>query len=445
MSRNITNTATHMNIEEKALRNTESGKIIFTRYQERMCALYLQNNRLLSAQILSDIPNRIGAIYIGKVKNVTQNINACFLEITDGENCFLSLKDAASPVILNRKYDGRILEGDEILVQICREVQKGKLASVTADISLADERVAISLGNPHVGYSGKLKSAEKDHIKDCLTSAGYISGGYFVQPMQKSVFTSDTFSSGCAVYESAGMVVRTGAKDCDCETLIHSIEEQFASLFNVIETAKHRTCFTCVKQAPEDFKAVLNQLAYPSEYTEILTDDATFYDKLSGYCAEHFPDKQLRLYEDATLSLSSLYSLEQKIETALHTRVWLKSGAYLVIEPTEALTVIDVNTGKYEAKKASWETYERINREAAEEIALQLRLRNLSGIILIDFINMETSKRGDALVTYLRRLVNRDRVKTHVVDITPLGLVEITRKKINKPLSEQFADAKITN
>ena len=113
-----------------------------------------------------------------------------------------------------------------------------------------------------------------------------------------------------------------------------------------------------------------------------------------------------------------------------------------MIEPTEALTVIDVNTGKYEAKKsagnkASEETYEKINREAAEEIALQLRLRNLSGMILVDFINMASKEKEDALLDLMRTLVRRDKMKTRVVDITPLGLMEITRKKQNKPLREQ--------
>lgn len=428
MSRNIKNVNFHMDAEEKALRNTDPGKIIFTRYKERMCALYLQSNRLLAAQVLSDTPNRIGAIYIGKVKNVTQNINACFAEIADGEICFLSLRDASSPIILNRKYDGRILEGDELLLQISREAQKGKQASVTADISLADERVAISIGSSHVGYSGKLSLNVKEQIKSWLTEAGYISHGKFVHSVSESQIPA-----------TVGMVIRTGAKDCDYETLIQSIEEQYFALRSLIETAKHRTCFSCVRQTPEDFEAVLTQLAYPSEYTEIMTDDSTLYDKLCAYCADSLPGKQVRFYEDTTLSISGLYSIEQKLGTALDKRVWLKSGAYLIIEPTEALTVIDVNTGKYEAKKTSWETYERINREAAEEIALQLRLRNLSGIILIDFINMENSERGEELIAYLRKLVNRDRIKTHVVDITPLGLVEITRKKINKPLSEQFA------
>ena len=126
------------------------------------------------------------------------------------------------------------------------------------------------------------------------------------------------------------------------------------------------------------------------------------------------------------------------METALASRVWLKSGGYLIIEPTEALTVIDVNTGKYEAGKDPQETYRRINLEAAEEVAIQLVLRNLSGIIIVDFINMQSASYNRELLNHLKALVQKDKVQTHVVDMTPLGLVEITRKKISKPLREQF-------
>ena len=138
------------------------------------------------------------------------------------------------------------------------------------------------------------------------------------------------------------------------------------------------------------------------------------------------------------MPLSVLYSVESKLETALASRVWLKSGGYLIIEPTEALTVIDVNTGKYEAGKDPQETYRRINLEAAEEVAIQLVLRNLSGIIIVDFINMQSASYNRELLNHLKALVQKDKVQTHVVDMTPLGLVEITRKKISKPLREQF-------
>ncbi len=401
------------------LRDTRAGKLLFTGYRERMCALYLQDNRLLAAQVMSDAANRIGAVYIGKIKNVVKAIDAYFLEIANHEICFLAKKDAANPILLNREYDGRILEGDEILVQIAREAQKTKQASVTADISLSDDYVAISIGARRVGYSGKLDKARKEEIRTWLARAGLLEQREY------------------------NLVIRTKAKDCTEEELLSHIEGITTKFQSLIQAARHRTCFSCILQAPEEFEAVLDQLAYPYEYSELVTDDSALYEKLCSYCHDKMPEKAVRLYEDSVLSLAKLYSLEQKMDTALNTRIWLKSGGYLIIEPTEALTVIDVNSGKYEARKASRnintaDTFELVNKEAAEEVALQLRLRNLSGIILVDFINLESKERQEALLEYLRVLVRRDKVKTTVVDITPLGLVEITRKKRNKPLREQF-------
>ena len=127
------------------------------------------------------------------------------------------------------------------------------------------------------------------------------------------------------------------------------------------------------------------------------------------------------------------------MKTALSSKVWLKSGGYLVIEPTEALTVIDVNSGKYESGREAQDTYRKINLEAAEEVAFQLRLRNLSGIIIVDFINMRSRDDNNMLLQTLRKFVKQDRVNTTIVDMTPLGLVEITRKRTSRPLREQFA------
>lgn len=405
------------------------GKILFTKYQDKPCALLIADNRLLAVRVMSEETNRLGAVYIGKIKNVVKNIDACFLEIAGGEICFLANKDATFPILLNRCYDGRLLEGDEILVQLSREAQKTKQASVTADISLVNEYAALSIGSRRIGYSGKLEKKRKEEISCWLTKAGLQSGTNFV-------FTDNDIS--------VGLVVRTKTATCTEEDLLQNIHTLIDSFQNMIHTAQHRTCFSCIRQAPEDFEAVLDQLAYPYEYDEILTDDAVLYEKLCAYCKEKLSDKAIRFYEDSVLSLSKLYSLEQKMDTALNKRVWLKSGGYLIIEATEALTVIDVNTGKYEAKKASADArisqtaYEKINREAAEEIALQLRLRNLSGIILVDFINMDSKEKEEQLLHFLRELVRRDKIKTLVVDITPLGLVEITRKKRHKPLREQF-------
>ena len=145
---------------------------------------------------------------------------------------------------------------------------------------------------------------------------------------------------------------------------------------------------------------------------------------------------KLSLYTDENLPLMKLYRLESVLKSASDRRVWMKSGGYLVIEPTEALTVIDVNTGKYTGKKTPAETILKINLEAAHEVARQLSLRNLSGIIIVDFIDMESKEDQETLMRTLGEELSRDPVKTILVDMTRLGLVEITRKKVRRPLHE---------
>lgn len=172
---------------------------------------------------------------------------------------------------------------------------------------------------------------------------------------------------------------------------------------------------------------------------EIITDVPEYHRELKAYLEMCQKEDAgcLTLYEDSLLPLGRLYSLETAFEKALGKNVWLKSGGYLVIEPTEAMTVIDVNTGKYSGRKKMQDTVYKINMEAADEIGRQLRLRNLSGIIIVDFIDMERDEDRKALLAHLGEVVLKDPVKTTVVDMTALNLVELTRKKVRKPLHEQ--------
>ena len=184
--------------------------------------------------------------------------------------------------------------------------------------------------------------------------------------------------------------------------------------------------------------SVLYQKLLSVEYDEIITDRKEIYDMLLS--DERTKNCPIRYYEDKMLPLHKLYSVETRIQELLSRRVWLQSGAYLVIEPTEALTAIDVNTGKYEAGKNKEATYLKINLEAAEAIAWALRARNLSGIILVDFINMQKKEHNEQLTAYMKALLQKDTVPAYVVDITGLGLMEITRKKQHKSFAEQMAE-----
>ena len=207
--------------------------------------------------------------------------------------------------------------------------------------------------------------------------------------------------------------------------------------------AGHRTCYSLLYTSTPSYLNGLRD-SLQSSLESVITDEPDIYDAVKEYLSNHQREDLhlLNYYEDPLLPLEKLYRIERTMDEALGKKVWMKSGGYLVIEPTEALVVIDVNTGKYSGKKALRETIMKINLEAAEEIGHQLRLRNLSGIILIDFIDMEKEEDRVFLVKKLEEIVSKDPVKTTVVEITKLNLVEVTRKKIKRPLYEQAVKMK---
>lgn len=435
MSRKIAEkSAITISEEEIVSRKTDEGKLLFTRYRGKDCVLLLKKDKLTAAVFPED--SRVGEIYLAKVLNVVKNINACFVEILPGEICFLSLKDAQFPFLLNRTYDGRLLEGDELIVQVTRDAQKTKQPSVTAHISLSNDYFALAFGSTHIGFSAKLAADDRKILEKMLKENGIMEGGCLVRP------GSDALSSNLDGMPAFGLIVRTRAAEFtggETERLVEQFRRFLDEYVTFFQNAVHRTCFSCLRRTDlidNIMSGILNNLVSADEFSELLTDDPKLYTQLEEYRAVHLSEKGLRLYEDPLLSLSKLYSLDSRIEEALGEHVWLRSGGYLMIQPTEALTVIDVNSGKYEGRK---DAFLKVNLEAAEEIARQIRLRNLSGIIIVDFINMKEEESKAEVLECLRRHTRRDKVKTAVVDMTPLGLVEITRKKITKPLREALA------
>jgi ribonuclease G len=433
MSRRITEKASvTISQEENKLLHTASGKVIFTECRQQKCAFLIKDNRLTAISVQNTAESKIGAVYLGKVKNVIKNIDACFVEIADQEVCFLPLKDVSVPFLLNRKFDGRLLAGDELLVQVKRDAQKTKQASVTSRISISNDFFALEIGSDRINYSAKLDTEARKNLWDMLFQSG-------IQDENKrlnQMFFQPVFDTSVTI--PIGMIVRTKAGEFDStDVLRESFDSLTDELNALLLSAAHCSCFSCLRDPQNAAEQMLEQLAAGSEFDEVITDEETCYQQLLSYAAGHTPSIPIRLYEDTSFPLKSLYGLEAKLDDALRERVWLKSGGYLVIQPTEALTVIDVNSGKYDGKTDADESARKVNLEAAAEVALQLRLRNLSGIIIVDFINMKQESFRDDVMDALRRAVRKDRVQTRVIDMTPLGLVELTRKKINKPLHEQ--------
>lgn len=404
----------------------------------------MEQNRMVAAHIFCpDSHSRIGAVYLGKVKKIVKNLNACFVEIANREQCFMHMdKDRFLPFLTNRAYDGRILEGDELLVQLEQEAVKTKQAAVTARITLQGEYFVFTVGDTRVGISKKLEDSQRDAVRQLLAQWRVTDQtGMLIQEDGVPPF-------GLVVRTQAGQLLDPEGGETE-KSILYQEYEQLRRQFTILFLqGRHRTCYSCLHEAGSALVEAL-KLFPPTEYEEAVTDLVPVHTELLRLQEQKrfsLGEKQIRLYQDHSYPLGSLYCLETKLEEALGKTVWLKSGANLVIEQTESLTAIDVNTGKCIRPSggralnapSSEDIARRVNLEAAEEIVRQLRLRNLSGIIIVDFINLTTLAQEEELLQRLRTLVKTDPVTVRVVDITPLGLVEITRRKVYPSLREQI-------
>lgn len=355
----------------------------------------------------------LGNIYVGRVANIVKNIQAAFVEIEGGTACFLPLPDVRNPIFCSSLHEGPLKVGDELLVQVCKEGVKTKAPVVSTNLNLPGKYAVLTTGNRQAGVSNKIPEERKVQLKSFVKS--YLSGDF-------------------------GFVIRTNAKNASEEEISRDLESLEGRYRELVMTAPHRPCFSLIHRAPEDYLVRLRD-TYMENLQEILTDDEELYQSVFDYLSQCQPEDlpKLTRYSDERLSLVNLYSLRTAVSEALKERVWLKSGGYLVIQPTEALTVIDVNSGKYAGRKGLRETFLKINLEAAQEIARQLRLRNLSGIVVVDFIDMEASEDNQELMNAFGEYLKWDPIKTTLIGMSPLHLVELTRKKVQKPLREQLS------
>lgn len=358
-----------------------------------------------------DAKSFLGNIYVGKVADIVPNIRAAFVEIEDRVPCYYSLEENPQPFFVSRKNASRLAAGDEILVQVSRESVKTKAPTVTSNISLTGRYLVLTTGKKYVGVSAKIDKSRREEL----------------------LALTEPFLD-----ERYGWIVRTNAAEASAKEIEQEARELSERCGRLFQTAPHRPCRSCLYQSPAPWLEQIRDL-YDTEYEQILTDDEVLYEELKNYLREFYPSRLnvLSFYQDRLLPLQKLYPVQSAFEEAQRERVWLKSGAYLVIQPTEALTVIDVNTGKCGQGKAK-DAFYKINLEAARETARQMRLRNLSGIILVDFINMDSKEQESSLLGELSAELQKDPVRACVVDMTKLGLVEITRKRVRKTLAEKM-------
>ena len=362
-------------------------------------------------------------IYIGKVQNIVKNISAAFVEIAPGTVCYLPLEDLKHPVYTKKGTSHNIQQGDELLVQVKREGIKTKAPAVTTNLTLHGKYALLTTGNTQISVSSKLSKEEKERLLRVVKDNSSADNG-----------SLEGMSAGERAY---GWLLRTNAGGASPEVIKKDLLRLQTKYGELMKTAQYRTCFSCLLARPSAYLKRLSDL-YTEEVDEILTDDRELFEQMTEYFQENQPEDtaKLRFYEDRLLPMEKLYSLDHHLKEALGERVWLKSGGYLVIQPTEALTVIDVNTGKFTAGKKKEAAFLKLNQEAALEAARQIRLRNLSGIVIIDFINMEEKESEVQLLKTLDDALRRDPIRTTLVDMTKLSLVEITRMKKERPLHE---------
>ena len=320
-----------------------------------------------------------------------------------------------------------LVEGEELVVQVTREALKTKEPAVTTNLNFTGKYAVLTTENQRIGISAKLSKTDRERLKSLAETIEH---------------------------PDFGLILRTNAKDATDEEILAEIQGLAEEWQNLKETAKHKTCYSCLKKEPPAYLREIVNLP-TSSVNELITDDRNVFLKLCsnfGITEDDLWTKgsvsvpidevnvtetlTLRYYHDSLLSLSSLYSVKSSVEKAIAEKVWLNSGAYLIIQPTEAMTVIDINTGKNVAKKGVQENFLKINKEAAIEIAHQLRLRNLSGIIIVDFMNLASKEAEAELMSTFRAALKNDPVPTQLIDMTKLGLVEVTRKKVRKSLPE---------
>ena len=369
-----------------------------------------------------DDENQSGNIYLGRVENVLPGMNAAFVDIGMEKNGFLASgdirlfaqgdKDLAT-LLGKARIEKLVRPGQELLVQVIRAQPGTKGPRLSCHITLPGRAMVLLTGVKYVGVSRKIESAD-ERVR--LRGIGLS-------------LTAD---------RPDGIILRTAADGMSEEDL----RAEYARLVRQWEDMKRRSAHTTAPQLVYDdndlaLQAVRDRLTEDVE--AIWTDDEGCYERLKDLAELFSPALSERIQKHAgETPLFDLYRVDSQADKALQRYVWLKSGGSLVIDETEALTVVDVNTGKNTGKRDADDTILATNCEAARELMRQLRLRDIGGMIVVDFIDMRRAADQDALLDVLRECAAKDRNRTRVVDYTALGLVELTRKRVRQSLSRQL-------
>lgn len=428
MSRHIQGAVRLDSEDELYRRERKENKVLILRNRGILYSFLIQDNRVCKAAREEHEEFPIGTIVLGKVLNVAKQFQGAFLALEDqkgGEKRtgFLQIRENGSYRPVNREADGRILCGDELPVQIVKQAKGNKPPELSTEYSLAGQFVVVARGSGQVRYSAKHKETERAQLAESFES-------------WKAAFLREE-PERFPDFERWNITFRTNASGAAPGVWQKEMLNLIRELEKIDQLSQTRTAYSKLYE-PAAFYLDFIRDQRISSLGEIVTDERDVYETLTGH--GYTNSLPVRFYEDTRISLASVYALDTRLRELLTPKVYMKSGAYLMIEQTEALVAIDVNSGKAEKKTDPEEFYFRTNMEAVKEVCYQLSARNLSGMILVDFINMKDREHIKMLVETLRQETAKDQAATRFVDLTKLGLAEITRKKTSRPLRYVLRD-----
>jgi ribonuclease E len=374
--------------------------------------------------------SQVGNIYLGIVQNVLPSMEAAFVDIGRGRNGVLYAGEvnweAAGLGGANRKIEQALKPGDYVVVQVSKDPVGHKGARLTTQVSLAGRYLVYVPGASSTGISRKLPDTERQRLKEILRE---------VVPLD------------------AGVIIRTaseGVKEDDIRKDVSRLQERWAQIAAQAEETKEKAAGAAVAlyEEPDVLVKVIRDL-FNEDFAQLIVSGEEAWTTINEYVNSVAPElvSKLTKYESAELSgggpgpdVFAVHRIDEQLAKAMDRKVWLPSGGTLVIDRTEAMTVVDVNTGKFTGSGGNLEqTVTKNNLEAAEEIVRQLRLRDIGGIVVIDFIDMVLESNRDLVLRRLTEALARDRTRHQVSEVTSLGLVQLTRKRLGTGLIEAFS------
>jgi len=365
----------------------------------------------------TDLKSLVGNVYVGKVRNVLPGMEAAFVDFGEGKNGVLYAGDVdyAERDLGGKakRIENALQPGDSVLVQVVKDAMGHKGARLTNQISLAGRYLVLAPDEDVRGVSRRLTDDERRRLREIVGE---------LRP------------------KGTGIIVRTAASGATREDIAGDIDRLKAIWDKIDVDRKTAQAPALIYEEPPLVIRVIRE-HFTRDFKRLLIDDAETHKQVLEYLKGTEADlvDKVTLYED-DLALFERFHVEDQLRKALDRKVWLPSGGHLVIDRTEALTVIDVNTGRFVGKTNLEATVFENNLESAEEIARQLRLRDIGGIIVIDFIDMEDPKSQEAVLLRLREHLAKDKTRTQVFDMSHLGLVEMTRKNVSAGLLESFSE-----